>query len=296
MHPAWKARPHAHDPWSEEDRPNEEGILSARSLLVWLALVVLNGCSSSTPSTTLPSPSSPSQLGTSPAAQGQEAPPSLEDACSSDNELHARSTWFRASDGVRLYGVAAGKGPIAVVLAHEGGSDLCGWLSYIESLSRAGVRAFAFDFRGYGESDSPDRGRLALGLDLAAAVARVRADGATHVFLMGASMGGAAVVQNTAGVRVDGLISLSGTRLWSGFGTNDPTGVRSLRAPFLYIGSRDDSRAPRKEALSVFHDVGSSDKRIVLYPGGAHGTSLVDVPPYGDRTRALILSWIEAHA
>jgi pimeloyl-ACP methyl ester carboxylesterase len=204
--------------------------------------------------------------------------------------------WFRASDGVRLYGIEAGRGPIAVVLAHEGGSSLCDWLSYIQTLNRAGIRAFGFDFRGYGESDRPDRGRLALGRDLAAAVARVRADGAKYVFLMGASMGGAAVVQNTADIRVDGLISLSGTRLWSGYGINDPAGVRSLTAPFLYIGSRDDSRAPRREALSVFDDVGSSDKRIVLYPGGAHGTSLVDASPFPGRTRALILRWIEEHA
>jgi hypothetical protein len=33
--------------------------------------------------------------------------------------------WFRASDGVRLYGVEAGRGPIEVVLAHEGGFSLC---------------------------------------------------------------------------------------------------------------------------------------------------------------------------
>jgi hypothetical protein len=28
----------------------------------------------------------------------------------------------------------------------------------------------------------------------------------------------------------------------------------------------------------------------------AHGTTLVDVPPYGARTRALILDWIESRA
>jgi hypothetical protein len=52
---------------------------------------------------------------------------------------------------------------------------------------------------------------------------------------------------------------------------------------------------PRREALSVFDDVGSSDKRIVLYPGGVHGTSLVDASPFPGRTRALVLRWIEEH-
>ncbi len=200
--------------------------------------------------------------------------------------------WIRASDGVRLYAIEAGQGPTAVVLAHEGGADLCEWLSYMRTLNGAGLRAFAFDFRGSGHSDDPSRGSLALGRDLAAAVARVRADGAKHVFLLGASMGGAAVVQNSAGIRVDGLISLSGTRLWPGYGINDPAGVRSLSAPFLYVGTRDDRRAPRTEAESVFRRVGSRDKGIVLYPGSAHGTTLVDVRPYAARTRALILDWI----
>jgi pimeloyl-ACP methyl ester carboxylesterase len=79
----------------------------------------------------------------------------------------------------------------------------------------------------------------------------------------------------------------------SAYGVNDPAGARSLSAPFLYVGSRDDPFAPLKEALSVFRSVGSSDMRIVLYPGSHHGTALVDFPPYGDRARALVLSWIE---
>lgn len=204
--------------------------------------------------------------------------------------------WFRAADGVRLYGIEDPAGGTAVVLAHEGGADLCGWLPYIKTLEKAGIRAFAFDFRGYGNSGTPAHGSLALGRDLAGAVARVRADGARHVFLMGASMGGAAVVQNSSGIRVDGLISLSGTRLWPGYGVNNPAGVRRLSAPFLYVGTRDDWRAPRTEALSVFHHLGSRDKHIVLYAGSDHGWALAELPPYGSRTRAMILTWIRRRA
>jgi Alpha/beta hydrolase family len=261
----------------------------------WLTaaiIAVLAACSSSSPPVASPEPSA---LGLTPSATptAPQVPPTLKDACFSTSGVSARSMWFKATDGVRLYGIEAGTGRTAVVLAHEGGADLCGWLPYIRTLENAGVRAFAFDFRGYGNSDSPTRGALVLGRDLAGAVAQVRVDGAKRIFLMGASMGGAAVVQNSAGIRVDGLISLSGTRLWSGYGVNDPAGVRSLSAPFLYVGTRDDWRAPRKEALSVFHSVGSADKRIVLYPGATHGWELVEVPPYGSRTRALILTWIE---
>jgi hypothetical protein len=89
---------------------------------------------------------------------------------------------------------------------------------------------------------------------------------------------------------------LSGTRLWSGYGINDPAGVRHIPAPFLYIGTRDDWRAPRLEALSVFGMIGSADKQIVLYAGSMHGWDLVGQPPYGARTRALILRWVKARS
>jgi alpha-beta hydrolase superfamily lysophospholipase len=204
--------------------------------------------------------------------------------------------WFAASDGVRLYGIEAGTGRTAVILAHEGGADLCGWLPYARTLQDAGLRVFAFDFRGYGLSATPSSADLALGRDLAGAISRVRADGATEVFLMGASMGGAAVVQNSAGIDVAGRVSLSGTRLWSGYGVNDPAGARRVSAPFLYVGTRDDWRAPRTQALSVFGMIGSADKKIVLYPGSDHGWDLVEQSPYGARTRALVLNWIRSRS
>jgi hypothetical protein len=37
----------------------------------------------------------------------------------------------------------------------------------------------------------------------------------------------------------------------------------------------------------------SADKPIVLYAGSMHGWDLVEQPPYGARTRALILKWIQ---
>ena len=269
-----------------------------RPLTRWLAVVawagVLAACSSNGRPVTPPASPPGSPAATAPAAKS--APPGLVEACPAAFGVRARPMWFAASDGVRLYGIEAGTGRTAVVLAHEGGADLCGWLPYVRTLQGAGLRVFAFDFRGYGLSERPPSADLALGRDLAGAVTRVRADGATEVFLMGASMGGAAVVQNSAGIDVAGRISLSGTRLWSGYGVNDPAGVRRVSAPFLYVGTRDDWRAPRPEALSVFRMIGSADKKIVLYPRSDHGWDLVEQPPYGARTRALILRWIRARS
>jgi pimeloyl-ACP methyl ester carboxylesterase len=230
-----------------------------------------------------------------PAGRAAEAPPSLVVACGNASGITARAFWLRAADGVRLYAVEAGKGSTAVVLAHQGRSNLCGELPYAKTLLARGLRIVAFDFRGNGHSELPAKNSLALGRDLAAAVSRAHQRGAKNVFLIGASMGGAAVVQNGAGLRVDGLVSLSGTRLWPGFGINKP-GPGALRAPFLYLGSRSDGRAPLQEARAVFRSVGSNDKREVLYPGTLHGWDLVQAAPHAAKTRALILAWIRAHS
>jgi dienelactone hydrolase len=234
---------------------------------------------------------------TSPAtATATDPPPKLSAACSSTSGLTARSSWLLTDDKVRLYAVEAGSGPTAVILAHQGGANLCGWLPYAKTLVAAGHRVLAFDFRGWGHSEGPTKRSLDFGRDFAAAVARARAGGARHVFLMGASMGGAAVVQNTAALDVSGRISLSGTRLWTGYGINDPKSQARMRAPYLYVGSREDGNAPMAEALGIFRRVGAHDKRTAIYAGSWHGWSLVEYAPFAPRVRALILDWIRSRA
>jgi pimeloyl-ACP methyl ester carboxylesterase len=224
-----------------------------------------------------------------------EAPPTLKTACGLTYGLQTHPFWITTADGVRLYLVEAGAGKTTVVLAHGGRSDLCDTLPFAARLRAAGYRIAAFDFRGSGRSRAPAKNGLALGNDLAAAVAHAREGGAERIFLIGSSMGGAAIVQSTSRLRVAGRISLSGTRLWAGFGVNDPAGLPRIRDPFLYIGSRDDWRAPMGEARSIFRRVGASDKRMVLYPGSDHGWQLVETSPVAPRARALVLRWIAAH-
>jgi dienelactone hydrolase len=236
---------------------------------------------------------------TAAATSGAEnaAPPTLAEACGDGNgDLNARSFWQETSDGVRLYMIEAGEGSTTAVLAHGGRSDLCDTLDFARQLLAAGYRIVAFDFRGNGRSASPLKNALALGKDLAAAVAYARASGAERVFLIGSSMGGAAIVQNTAALRVDGRISLSGTRLWPGFGINHYASLRRIRDPFLYVGSRNDWRAPLKEALDIFRSVGAADKRHAFYPGSDHGWGLLGDTGLGARAQRLVLQWIESHS
>jgi pimeloyl-ACP methyl ester carboxylesterase len=222
-------------------------------------------------------------------------PPSLATACGSASGVSARALWLTTDDKVRLYAIEAGDGSRGVVLAHQGGSNLCEELPYAKTLLRAGWHVLAFDFRGNGQSTLPTENALAYRYDFAAAIKQLGTDGASDVFLIGASMGGAAAVQNSGGLPLGGVVSLSGTRLWPGYGVNKP-GPGALRVPFLYIGSRSDSRAPLGEARTIVHTAGSRDKRAIFHPGYLHGWDLVQDAPFAPKTRALILAWMRNHA
>lgn len=234
-------------------------------------------------------------LATATAGAADDTPPAPTEACgTAAGVLHARSSWVKTNDGMRLYMLEAGTGKTAVVLAHGGRSDLCETVVFATTLVARGYRVVAFDFRGNGRSTATHS--LALGTDLAAAVAHARQAGAEHVFLLGSSMGGAAIVQNTSTLDVDGRISLSGTRLWTGFGINNQSGLAKIRAPYLYVGARDDWRAPLPEALGIFRKVGARDKRTAIYPGSEHGWQFVETSRFAPRARALVLAWLASRS
>ena len=234
-------------------------------------------------------------LSTATAGAVEDDPPSPTEACgNSAGVLHAQSFWATTKDGLRLYMVEAGTGKTTIVLAHGGRSDLCETVGFAATLVAHGYRVVAFDFRGNGRSAATHN--LELGNDLAAAVAHARRTGAEHTFLIGSSMGGAAIAQNTSTLDVDGRISLSGTRLWLGFGINNPAGLPRIRAPYLYVGTRDDWRAPLSEALAIFRKLGARDKHTALYPGSDHGWQLVETARFAQRARALVLAWIASHS
>src|SRR4029077_17486896 len=97
---------------------------------------------------------------------------------------------FDATDGTHLDGAIVGSGPSGVVLAHQYPASLCGWWPFAVYLASKGFRVLLFDFRCFGESTCPDgdaRGDYLA--DMAGAAAALRADGAKHVALMGASLG-----------------------------------------------------------------------------------------------------------
>lgn len=220
--------------------------------------------------------------------------PSLATTCGSAG-VTASTYFLETRDGVRIYAAAAGDGPQAVVLLHEsGGAGLCGWLPTMRWLSANGIRAFAIDFRGYPPSGSP---ALAIyhhyAQDIQAAVDAARTLGAKDVFVMGASMGGAATVAEAPKLKnVAGVISLSG-ELELPTSELDAIGAApKVVVPFLFVGTEADGYVLGSEARRLTRAVGSKDKQVRIFSGGYHGWDLLDVAPYRARVKTLILNWL----
>jgi pimeloyl-ACP methyl ester carboxylesterase len=203
-----------------------------------------------------------------------------------------KAFWFRASDRTRLAGVVLGKGPRGLVLAHQGGGNLCNWFPYARTLARSGFHVMAFDFRAYGASDIPSRQANVnrLDLDVVAAVKVLRKRGAKRVVLAGASLGAATVVVVAAQLQpsVNGVVSLSGPL--QVYNLDAEAAARRLQVAALFVAAEDDPGFV-DPARSLYADTVASDKQLIVLPQGGHGTSLLRLPAF----RSTLTEFFRAH-
>jgi dienelactone hydrolase len=182
---------------------------------------------------------------------------------------------MKTKDGVSLYGVEVGTGTTGVVLGHQYFSDHCEFVAFARELAGLGYRALSIDFRGNGLSGTGRSNRL--DLDVGAAVAHLRAEGATRVKLVGASMGGTAVLVAGSWIRpaVDGIVSLSGPYYFRGM--NALRAVKRSKVPVRFLVSRDD-RPFAANATELMRRAAAQDKAILRYSAAGHGSSILTVP------------------
>jgi pimeloyl-ACP methyl ester carboxylesterase len=215
---------------------------------------------------------------------------------------------FKAADGTSLDGVIVGSGTAGVVLAHEYPADLCGFWPFADYLAKRGLRAFAIDLRCFGRSACPQgeaRGRVID--DIAAAVAELRHRGATRVALVGASMGGAAVLIAGTRVRppVAAVVSLSGeadpTNLVGGIPLDAGAAVKRLKVPTMLVVASNDRYAPVGETRAMYRAITTRDKEVLVLSGpsfdGRHGWDLL-TDAAGDRSpsvAAKVAAFLTAH-
>jgi pimeloyl-ACP methyl ester carboxylesterase len=196
---------------------------------------------------------------------------------------------FPTADGATLVGLTLGRGRTGLVLGHQLGSDLCEWLPQARSFARRGYQVLVFDFAGFGDSRAGPDSRV--DTDVVAATAELRRRGVDRVVLVGSSMGGTAVLAAATRIRppVAGVVSLSGP---SGYGGVEAgAAMARLRVPVLFIVGADD-QPYREQARLLYRAARVRDKRLLVVPGGRHGTSLLEFGEDAPRLRAAVRRFV----
>jgi pimeloyl-ACP methyl ester carboxylesterase len=185
----------------------------------------------------------------------------------------AERVQFTATDGTQLIGHLYGDRGPGVVLAHMYPADQRSWSAFAETLAARGMRAFTFDFRGYGESGGT-KDVAAAARDLEGAYRYVIGRKVRPVWLVGASMGGTAALMVAARVPVAGVATLSAPEAFQGL--EAAPALPEIRVPVLLVAARGDGVAAAiatRMAAAL-----PTPGRVDLVDGSAHGTELLAGP------------------
>lgn len=242
---------------------------------------------------------------------------------------------FRSGDGVELIGRLWGEGDVAVILAH-GFSEAAGqdtWLPLLSprgtdplpfppALAQRGYTVLSFNFRGFCDSEGCPDGTIEVGnnwRDALAAVAFLEERGAKRIVLIGASMGGLAVLRaaRTPGVDVAGVVSLATPQFPSKYYEGEPQAndvtparLKQIDEPKLFIAGKDDVQLPGSaplrpgiESVRFAEDArrmfaaAEQPKQLALVDSSLHSSDLVVNAPDDivKETRAHIFRFLEAN-
>jgi pimeloyl-ACP methyl ester carboxylesterase len=169
-------------------------------------------------------------------------------------------------------------GDVAVILAHgfSPASAQDDWLPFPDVLAKRGYRVFTFNFRGFCASDGCSEGDIQLGenwRDVTAAIDFIEGRGAKTVFLIGASMGGLAVLRAASMPEVDvaGVVSLATPQFPSKYYAEEPAAndvtpgrLRQIMEPKLFVAGKTDVQRQGEAPLRP----GIESVRSQTMPGG----------------------------
>jgi hypothetical protein len=195
-----------------------------------------------------------------------------------DGCVKGKAVSFRVPGGGPVPALVLGDGDAGIVLSNESGNSVCDWVSFAKELEDDDVRVLLYDYR-YGRADA----------HIGPAVAKLRREGAKHVAIIGASLGGGATI--VAGSRsdpdVDGLVSLSGETFIHGVNAAVPR----LRRPVFFVAAEHDQYGAGTDARLMYKRVPARDKRLLVIPGTKHGVQMLDEP----KVREAVVGWLLAH-
>jgi pimeloyl-ACP methyl ester carboxylesterase len=166
---------------------------------------------------------------------------------------------------------------MTVLLGHESGATHWNWNTLAVRLAEDGYPVFSLEFRGHGESDGflsyPD-----VGIDVRTAVNYIHAVGYPRVVCIGASMGGSGCLAAANDVELVGLGMISSPMNIPGTSLVTWRDLEALTIPKWFIIAEEDlviNQEPK--FVSDFLEMAAQapePKRLDVYPGVLHGTSL----------------------
>ncbi|MFD3457239.1 alpha/beta hydrolase family protein [Streptomyces sp. NPDC058691] len=191
-----------------------------------------------------------------------EATPPEDFGCLTEAQAKSGSTSYDDTEGNPVDAWLGGKGDAAVLLMHQSDGDLCQWMPQADILAKDGYRVLVVDSNG---SEVPE---------VVAGVKLLRAKGAGHVLLMGASKGGTGVLAGAVEVSppVDAVVSLSAPEYYGV--TDAAAAVPRLTAPVLYMAAAGDTEFA--EAGKALHKATKKapENRLEIVSGPMHGVGM----------------------
>lgn len=229
-----------------------------------LAVLLLAGC---TTTATEPAPDP-----TPTTETREDAARTPAEACDSPALEGADGGWLRAADSWFETG-SLGTGSTVAILVPQAEADYCGFVPYALQLAANGVRSILLNPCGAGFTE------CASGADVvttgvaavSAAATAAKADGATRVVLIGASMGGTIAVASAEACGFecpfDALASLSGPLVYEGYDTLPDAFIIAL--PMFLAVSADDTVVTAEQLTQLAS--GSASQQVGIYTGSGHG-------------------------
>jgi pimeloyl-ACP methyl ester carboxylesterase len=172
-----------------------------------------------------------------------------------------------------------GKSTRVVILSNQSDEDLCSWLPLEQRLVGRGLEVALYDY-----VSSP---RADLGL----VITYVRSHGATAVTLVGASEGAKTSIVEGATVAppVQAVVSLSAEDTLQGVAVA-PYAAK-LQVPTLFLTAAQDAYGAMSATRGYYRTAAARTKRLVVVPGTAHGTVLLNSAP----VTAVVLDFVDTH-
>lgn len=207
------------------------------------------------------------------------------------NAASAGEIKLAAADGTVLHAVEYGAGANGVVLIHDKGRSAADFAWYGDRLAASGFHVVAVDLRGHGGSKPPD---LLTDLDypkmtsdVAAAVAYLKAKGATKVALVGDKLGAnLAIVEAADDVSVTNVIALSAGLNVAGVTVSAAVEKYGTR-PLLLVASAEDAYATRTAGL--LEEKAKGEKHYEILEDAGSGVKMLNKAP---SLEPVMLSWL----